>query len=330
MMDQWQWWRDALAGKPAPIVESEPRPGYYKMRDGKSGPWLPVAIWEKDGALVCRVADKVRDAHDVWTWCAGNPVAKDAAKQAFDTGSWPGDVPQIGDNSGTLSLIEEIDDAAAQALSWLTTAGVTDKVTADMAANYRARMLDLSKRADKQRETERRPHDDAAKAVQAKWKPYVDKAADAAVRLRDALSKFLAAEEAKARKAAEEAARIENEKRMAEYKRQQEEQRKAHEAALKAAAEARTNEPPPPPPPEPELPGFVAPEPVKLQAGGQRGKKASLRTITRYELADFEAALAHVKNSPDVRAAVEKVAFAQARAGATVPGVSSYEEKVAV
>jgi hypothetical protein len=319
MTDQWQWWREALAGKTQAIVESEPRSGYFKMRKGKDGPWLPVVIWEKDGALVCRVADDVKDPHDVWTWCAGNPVAKEAAKQAFETGSWPGDVPQIGDNSGTLSLPEEIDDATSQALQWLTTSGVTDKVTADMAANYRARMLDLSKRADKQRETEKRPHDDAAKAVQAKWKPYVDKAADTAVRLRDALSKFLAAEEAKARKAAEEAARIENEKRMAEFRRQQEE-------AAKAAATAPKDEPPLPL----EAPTFVAPEPVKIQAGGQRGKKASLRTLTKYEISDFDAALAHVKNSPDVRAAVEKVAFAQARAGATVPGVRSYEEKVAV
>lgn len=317
-MDQFQWWREALAGKAGPINANEPKSGYFKMRQGKDGPWLPVVIWEKDGALVCRAGDRMRDPHDVWTYCAGNPVAKEAAKQAFDTGSWPGDVPQIGDNSGTLSLPEEIDDATAQALQWLTTSGVTDAVTADMAANYRARLLDLSKQADKQRETEKRPHDEAAKAVQAKWKPYVDKAADAAVRLRDALSRFLAAEEAKARKAAEEAARIENEKRRLQW-----------EQSVRDAVHA------PPKPDEPDFvvppaPTFVAPEPVKIQAGGQRGKKASLRTLTKYEIADFDAALAHVKNSPDVRAAVEKVAFAQARAGATVPGVRSYEEKVAV
>ena len=79
-----------------------------------------------------------------------------------------------------------------------------------------------------------------------------------------------------------------------------------------------------------EAPVFVAPEPVRIQSGGQRGRKASLRTLTKYELSDYAAALAHVREHPDVVAAVEKVAFAQARAGATVPGVRSYEEKVAV
>ena len=67
-----------------------------------------------------------------------------------------------------------------------------------------------------------------------------------------------------------------------------------------------------------------------MQAGGQRGKKASLRSLTRYAITDYAAALAHVQGHADVVAAVEKVAFAQARSGAVVPGVRSYEEKVAV
>jgi hypothetical protein len=316
MSDQFQWWRDALAGKAGPINANEPQPGYFKLRQGKDGPWLPVAIWwNKDDELVCRVADKARDPHDVWVSCAGNPVAKDAAKQAFETGSWPGDVG-IGHNSGDLSLADEIAEARDQALQWLTTAGVTDKVSADKAANYRARLLDLGKKADAERDAKVRPHLEAQKTINAEYKPLVEDAKAVADTLRAALSKYLAAEEEKARKAAAEAARVENEKRMAEYKRQQ-------EAATKAAPK---DEPPLPL----GAPVFVAPEPVKLQAGGQRGKKASLRTITRYEITDYAAALAHVANSPDVRAAVEKAAFAQARAGVTVPGVNSYEERVAV
>jgi len=318
-MDQWQWWRDALAGKNPPINVNEPQSGYFKTRAGKDGPWLPVAIWEKDGEIVCRVADKVRDAHEIWTYCAGNPVAKDAAKHAFDTGLWPGDVPTIGHNSGDLTLAEEISEARDQALQWLTTTGIVDKTTADMAANYRAKLLDLSKKADTERDAKVRPHLEAQRKINAEYKPLVDDAKAAADKLRDALSKYLAAEEAKARAEAERKAREENERRMAEFKRQQEE-------AAKAAAAAPNDEPPLPL----EAPVFVAPADVKVSAGGQRGKKAGLRTITRYDLADYEAALAHVKTHPDVRAAVEKVAFAQARAGATVPGVRSFDEKVAV
>ena len=317
MSDQYQWWREALAGNSPEIHADVPQSGFYKMRQSKDGPYLPVAIWMGDDGQKCRVANDVRDAEKVWTFCAGNPVSKSDAKHAFEKGTWPGDVLS---NSAQMTLAEEIEDAATVALDWLKASGITDKVSMDTAANHRAKLQELSKKADTERESKVRPHLDAQKTINGAYKPLVEKADSAAKTLRDALSKYMAAEEDKARKAAAEAARIENEKRMAEYKHQQ-------ELAAKAAAEAKANEPPPPPV---EAPVFIAPEPVKLQAGGQRGKKAGLREITRYSLSDYAAALAHVKDHPDVMAAVEKVAFAQARAGATVPGVSSFIEKVAV
>lgn len=316
MSDQFQWWRDALAGNIGAIEEPNPRSGYFKMRNGKDGPWLPVAIWEADGELICRVANERRDPHSVWTYCAKNPVPKDAAKHAFENGSWPGDVPTVGHNAGMLTLPEEIEDAATQALVWLAKSGITDKTAADTAANWRARLLDLSKQADKQRETEKRPHDEAAKAVQAKWKPWIDTASEAANRIRDALTQWMRAEEAKARAEAE-----------AKRKLADEAARKAREIAEQAKADAAArNLPPPPEPVDVPLP---LDEPVKIQAGGQRGRKAGLRTITKYVVTDYAAALAHVKDHQDVRAAVEKVAAAQAKAGATVPGVETQTEQVA-
>jgi hypothetical protein len=110
MRDEFQHWRDALAGRPVEIHADVPQPGYYKVRAGKDGPWLPVAIWRKDGAVVCRVGGETRDPAEVWTWAAKHPVAKDAAKQAFATGQWPGDVG-IGHNSGDLTLADEITEA---------------------------------------------------------------------------------------------------------------------------------------------------------------------------------------------------------------------------
>ncbi len=315
MTDQFQWWRDALAGNVGAIEEPKPRSGYFKLRD-KAGAWQPVAIWERDGELVCRVGSETRNAADVWTWCAKNPVAKDAAKQAFDTGSWPGDVPTAGSNSAAMTLPEEIDDAATHALAWLQKNGITDKTAADTAANWRARLLDLSKQADKQREIEKRPHDEAAKAVQAKWKPSVETAADAANRLRDALTAWMRAEEAKAR------AEADAKRKMAE---EAAAKARAIADAAKADAAARNM----PPPPEPVDVALPFDDPVKIQAGGQRGRKTGLRTITKYVVNDYAAALAHVKDHPDVRAAVEKVAAAQAKTGVAVPGVETVQEQVA-
>lgn len=68
---------------------------------------------------------------------------------------------------------------------------------------------DAAKDADKARSAEKKPHDDAAKAVQAKWKPIIDKAARGADACKDALTPYRTAKQrAKdeaARKAREEA-----------------------------------------------------------------------------------------------------------------------------
>lgn len=316
MSDQFQWWREALKGNAGAIHEDQPKSGYFKLKD-KAGTWQPVAIWEKDGALVCRVAGETRDPMVIWTWCAKHPVSKEDARHAFDTGSWPGDVPQIGDNSGTLTLTEEIADTVSQALDWLGKSGIKDKTSADMAANWRSKLLDLGKQADKQRETEKRPLDEAAKAVQAKWKPSIDTAADAAARLRDALTSWMRAEEAKARAEAE-----------AKRKQAEDEAARALVEHEKALAEAAARNAPPPEPVDVPLP-LPAVEAPKIQAGGQRGRKTGLRTLTVYDVTDYAAALAHVKDHADVRAAVEKVCRVMAKAGATVPGVTSREEQVA-
>lgn len=313
--DDFQNWRDALAGKEVLLHADTPHPGFYRMRNGKNGPWIPVAIWNKDGALVARVASEMKDPATIWTWCAGNPVSKDAAKVAFETGNWPGDI-MIGHNSGGLSLAEEIEQASDMALSWLNSTGINDKTTADMCANFRARILELKKTAEAEHKAKKAPHLEAGRKIDAEYKPIIDAADEAASTLRTALSRYLAAEEEKARKAAEAAARAENERRMAEFAKQQ-------------AARAATTAPDETPLPL-DAPVMAQPEPVRVQAGGQRGRKAGLRDVTRYAISDYAAALAHVQAHPDVRAAVEKVAFAQARTGVAVPGVSSFIEKVAV
>lgn len=302
-MDDFQFWRDALAGKPVVIEESSPQPGYYKIREGRDGPWVPVAIWRHEGELVCRVGNERRDPMQVWLWAAKHPVAKDAAKTAFDTGQFPG---EIGHNlAAGLPLTEEIEEVAHQAVAWLDKNGITDATSKDMAANYKDRLLDLRKSADLQREVEKRPHLEASRAVDAKWKPSIDLAQISADRLREALTVYMRAELA-----------AEEKRRAAEVARQKAE----HEAYLKANPMAEyTAEP------EPEI---VA-APVKVQAGGQRGRKTGLRTVTRVVVKDHAAALAFFAESDDVRELVQKLAERATKAGVKVPGAEVVTEKVA-
>lgn len=323
VMDDYAWWREALATGSFTVEEGNPQIGFYKTkRDGK---WTPVAIWrdKESKALIAAVGTRGNrvDPNSIWIGCAKNPVSNEAAITAFDTGLFPGDVPAMGHNSGTLSLAEEIADVCASAMDWLRKlGGIKDAASKDMAANWRDKINGLKKQADAERETEKRPHLEASRAVDAKFKPVIEQADATATTLRDALTVFMRAEEAKARAEAEARHKAEMERVAKERARIAEEQAKLMKADPIAALTS-------PPPAEPELPIFEAPAPI--QAGGQRGRKTGLRTVTKYVVTNYEAALAHVKDHPDVRAAVEKVAAAQAKAGATVPGVEKQEEKVA-
>lgn len=325
MSNDLTYWQDALAGKMPPIYADQPHAGYYRMRQHKDGPFLPVCIYVKDGALVALIsaAKNYRPAIDVWTYCADGPVTKEDAMHAFNNGdAWPGDAPQpprIGDNSGDLTLAEQVREYASMALGWLRKHGIKDAIGKDTVANMRQKLLDFGKQLDAQREVEKRPHDLAAKAVQAKYKPLIDEATAAAAELRDALTVYMRKEERRLQAEAEAKRRAEEERAAAENKRIADERAKLMRDDPIAALTSDE--------PEPIVPAPI--EPVKVTAGGQRGRKTGLRTVTKYVVTDYTAALAHCKDHPAVREAVEKVCCAQAKSGASVPGIEAREERVA-
>ena len=98
MTDAYAYWRDACAGTFGPISPDDPKPGRYRMRKGKGGPYLPVAIFTNaKGELVAAVGKEFVEATTIWTWCADKPVSEADYKVALSTGKWPGDV-DIGHN----------------------------------------------------------------------------------------------------------------------------------------------------------------------------------------------------------------------------------------
>src|SRR6476659_3343138 len=90
------FWSNALAGDVGPVHENLPQPGYYRMRDGKRGPWVPVAIWQENGALRALRAGREADAQELWTWCCQHPVPYEVYVAVAERGEpWPEDVPSI-------------------------------------------------------------------------------------------------------------------------------------------------------------------------------------------------------------------------------------------
>lgn len=114
-----------------------------------------------------------------------------------------------------------IEDLVETAKGFLDGSGVTTQAEADALAKLMDEGRKATKAADQARAEEKKPHDDAAKAVQAKWKPLME-AGDRIVTLcKQALAPYLEAQEAEKRRIAEEARKA------------------AEEAAAKAAEAAR-------------------------------------------------------------------------------------------
>lgn len=109
-----------------------------------------------------------------------------------------GNTPRIGHNNpppDTCATADDfrasIDELLEEARNWLDDKGVQSQADADGVSKLLEELRRTSKDADKARAAEKKPHDDAAKAVQAKWKPIIDKADLAAKVCKQALTPFL-------------------------------------------------------------------------------------------------------------------------------------------
>jgi len=169
-----------------------------------------------------------------------------------------------------------------------------------------------SRDADKKRAEEKKPHDDAGKVVQAKWKPIIDKADRGVTACKQALTPYRVAKQA-AKDAAEKLAR---EEAAAKEKAAQELLRKSDDLEAKFQAEQALE------------------AAKKLTAVANRSAKAptGLRTHWEAEITDKGAALrAYLKSNPDeFMDLIQTLADRDARGTRPpVPGVIYHERKKA-
>jgi hypothetical protein len=168
------------------------------------------------------------------------------------------------------------------------------------------------KDADAQRAAEKKPHDDAAKAVQAAWKPLLDRCDAATDALKQALTPYREARQ----RAKDEAARKAREEAEAKQRAAQEALRASDDLEARFAAEEQLK------------------QATKLAATANRIDRAptGLRTYWEAEVTDRRAALNHyIKTRPDAFAdLIQSLADQDARGTrAPVPGVDFHERKKA-
>jgi colicin import membrane protein len=216
-----------------------------------------------------------------------------------------------------------IDDLYDEAKGILDGAGVQSDADAEMVAKLLDMARQAKKAADEQRTVEKKPHDDAAKAVQSAWKPLLDKCDLVADTCKKALAPFLTAKEAAQRA---EAARIAAEA---------EEARAAALAARQAAApdDLTARE-------EAERLDTVAGEAEKQAARAERAKAhatggsraVGLRDAYSAEVTDYAlfSKWAWANRRADYEEWLSELASQEAKRGpVTIPGIIIHTERKA-
>jgi hypothetical protein len=201
MTDPWQWWADKLAGKPVQMNPGNPHAGFYRMPRkafyGARKTFTPVAYWPSpNGRMNCRFGDDdvtPERGEEIWERVGNHPVSEQAYRDVAQFNKpWPDEhelVP-MGDNLGpdvdwdaiaeqgyieptNLDLIgalkDRIDDLSRETKKRLDGPVIADQDEADRIANLSDALAQLHKIADGTRKAERKPHDEALKAIQLKW-----------------------------------------------------------------------------------------------------------------------------------------------------------------
>lgn len=218
----------------------------------------------------------------------------------------------------TISLLD------MEASAWFDGAPIENQRQADDVA----RLIDAARKArqqfDNQRKAEKKPHDDAAKAVDATWKPVIADA-ERIVEIGKAAQTPWLIKQDEEKRATEALMRAEAARAAAEARRLAEEAdgslaaAKARDAAIEEAKRAES----------------VAHQASTDKAGAKGAgmtRAVTLRTTWRAEVQDRRALLNHIaKASPDdLTVFVEEWAAKAVRGGARdLPGVRVYEERAA-
>ena len=323
-MDQFQNWRERLAGVDVALVTDQPQSGYYRMRKSKDSAWLPVAIWDAGEEKICRVADEKVDPLSVWHWCAKHPVGKEDAKAAFETGQWPDMPAPVVSNMPSdpyEALLAEINDKTEQAKAWLKDhpKGALSQTEADLARNMEAQIQALQKRADAMHKEAKAPHLEASRAVDQRF-DFRKEMDPIKKSLKGAWGAFAAAEERRLRAEAEAAAAAERKRIQEERDRIEAEQAKLMDEDPIAAL---TSEPV-------ALPEMPKVEPVKVNVGGGVGAKGGLTTVYLATVEDYAKAAAYYSNQAKVRELIDTIANAHAKRDketAEAPGVAFSSER---
>ncbi|SCB30615.1 hypothetical protein [Rhizobium lusitanum] len=321
----WSWWSDALAGKIGPIHDGQPEWGFYRVRDGKNGPWVPVAIWQDEaGAFVAtRNGTEVRHPEDIWTWCCRHPVTEEAFDSATAGNGWADDAPTNAlapkdhnqPSDPFEALTEEFAGEKELAAAFLKTK-ITTQDQADRAAVWSKRLAGIAKKATDLHKVAKQPSLDEGRRIDDKWRDLKEGPADLSKQLKRHMDAYLLEQQ-----------RIENERQRKAQEEADRKRREAEDAARAAAASENSAAKAAAERLEQLAADAERDAQVRNAAAGRTGARVALRTFVFAEITDFDKLLMALKDRSEIRELVETLANRAARAGVPLAGMEIRSEQ---
>lgn len=241
--------------------------------------------------------------------------------------------PGPGHNSGDLSTFREMREAlagdVAEARAFFSKNQIRTKTDADRAENWRKRINDAAKAMEDRRKVEKKPFQDAADEVDARYFPVIRDAQAQAKTIGGLADAWARAEQDRLKKEAEavQRAAYERERQIAETERNRIEAERAAKLAKDPIAALTDPEPVLPDLPPPPAPIVVAPKVLMGTSGTRRSAREAPATATIVDLAAVAKFYAD-QSHPALVELLQKLVDKAAKARTPVSGaVMSWERK---
>lgn len=307
--DDYKFWRHSLIGELLPNGDGEIQKGYYRCKRRGRPVDSCIAIWiDKAGNWRVTMDGEDVDPESIkpwWNHFKEHPITHFEYGERLRTGIWSNTSEVLlGHNSAPAddspeAIKDRLDDLVREAKRMIEAGGATDKNTADQASDVANALGELETKSDKLRVAEKEPHLEAGRAVDRKWMPLRDLAAEFKTRLKAVVvTPFLKAQ----------AAEVEERRRKAEAA--------AKEAAQKIAEETGV---------DPASVQVHVPD-IRNTAGSSK-RSTGLRTVKIAKVTDWVALLTHLKDVEAIQAAAQKIANASAKTGIALPGTEIIEDQ---
>lgn len=319
------YWSNALAGTLGPVSDGDTQCGFYRRRQFKDGPFVPVAIWRgEDGNLVALVDGKAADAADIWTWVCDKPITEAEYRKVIAGEGWS-DEPRAANVPSNMPTDPfealKIEFAAEQEVAAeLLAKPVIEQTHADQIAVLTKRLSGIKSKATNLHKVEKQPFLDGGRQVDDKFRDLKEEPDTLTKKLKRHLDAYLLEQQRKEqerqRAIREEQDRI---RREAEAKAAEAANAKNAAAAEAASAEAERL--------QQEADAKAKDAEARNASAGRTGAKVALRTFTYASITDFDALLMALKDRPEIRECVETLANRAAKSGVELPGMSITSEQ---